>query len=384
MIDVTADVEREEALREARMHAETSQAFNEIQALHDGLTGLPNRRYFDQVFAERLAEARQGGTNSALLVRIDLEFFKQVNDTLGHEAGDLVLVRVSDVLRRATGAEDFAARIGGDEFSILMTPCTTYDEALTLSHSLQEELSKPLQYQGNPCRFGASFGLAYTDNFAETGEDLNLYADASLYRAKDLGRQRIEVFTPSLLRDIERNRSLSSDLQDALEKNQFEPFFQPQVDAATGQLAGAEVLMRWHHPKEGILSPAVFLPVAEQLRVVAQIDRQVMKKARDALLRLRAQGLVVPKVSFNVSSERLHDPDVIELAKGIAVPGKRVAFELLESILIEDESDVFRFHLDQLQTLGIEIEIDDFGSGHASILGLLESGATTLKPTFPK
>lgn len=379
MIDVTADVEREEALREAQLHAETSQAFNEIQALHDGLTGLPNRRYFDQVFANRLISARQGGPNSALLMRIDLDFFKQVNDTLGHEAGDLVLIRVSDVLRRITRADDFAARIGGDEFSIMMTPGTSYDEALALAQTIQDALSEPLHYKGNPCRFGASFGLAHTDDFAKTGEDLNLYADASLYRAKDLGRQRIELFTPSLLREIERNRSLSADIQDALDLKQFEPFFQPQVDAQTGELTGAEVLMRWNHPVEGILSPGVFLPVAEQLRVVADIDRQVMEKARDALLRLRAKGVTIPKVSFNVSSERLHDPDVIDLAKHIAMPGTRVAFELLESILIEDESDVFRFHLDQLQALGIEIEIDDFGSGHASILGLLESGATTLK-----
>ena len=178
---------------------------------------------------------------------------------------------------------------------------------------------------------------------------------------------------------MERNRALSSEIQDAIEKRQFEPYFQPQFDAKTGLLAGAEILMRWQHPVEGTLTPAAFMSVAEQLRVVPEIDRQIMEKTLGALKRFGACGIEVPKISLNASSERLHDPDTIDLAHKIASQGTRVAFELLESILVEEESEVFRMHLDRLRDVGIEFEIDDFGSGHASILGLLESGATALK-----
>ena len=365
MVDVTGDVEREEALREAQKQAEMTHAISEIQALHDGLTGLPNRRYYDQVFAERHAAA-YSDRQPAVLIRIDLDFFKQVNDTLGHEAGDLVLLRVSDVLRELTHAEDFAARIGGDEFSIMMEPGATYDDAAKLTERIQESLSKTIYYQDKPCRFGASFGIARVDDFSETGSDLNLFADAALYQAKELGRNRIEFFTPDLHRVVQRSRALSSEIQDALEERQFEPFFQPQFDAKTGLLAGAEILMRWQHPVEGTLTPAAFMSVAEQLRLVPEIDRQIMEKSLDALKRFGARGIQVPKISLNASSERLHDPDIIDLANKIVSHGTRVAFELLESILVEDESHVFRMHLDRLRDAGIEVEIDDFGSGHAS------------------
>ena len=379
VLDITTDVESEEALRKARREAEQVHAINEIQALHDGLTGLPNRRYFDNVFAERLTSSREEKPQSALLVRIDLDHFKYVNDTLGHEAGDLVLIRVSDSLRRVTRADDFAARIGGDEFSILMAPGTTYAEAEQVTDELRQALSEPLLYNGQPCRFGLSLGMAHTPDFDETGEDLNLFADSALYRAKALGRNRLEIFTPSLHEEILKNRRLASELHEALEHRQFEPFFQPQIRARTGELAGVEVLLRWKHPKDGILSPGLFLPVAEQMRVLADIDRQIMEQTRDAVARLHAKGIALPKVSLNVSSERMHDPGVIDLAKSIASDGTRISFELLESILIEEESDVFRFHLDQLREAGIDIEIDDFGSGRASILSLLESGASALK-----
>jgi diguanylate cyclase (GGDEF)-like protein/PAS domain S-box-containing protein len=379
VIDVTADVARETDLRSARLQAEQSQALNEIQALHDGLTGLPNRRYFDQMLAERLSDARNGGPNDALLVRIDLDYFKHVNDTLGHEAGDLVLIRVADVLRRVTRAEDFAARVGGDEFSMLMAPGTTYEDAEAVTLELRDMLSEPFSYNGNSCRFGLSLGVARTDDFDDTGEDLNLFADAALYRAKELGRERTEIFTPELHQEILRNRSLAKEIHEALERREFEPFFQPQFYAKTGELAGAEVLLRWNHPREGILAPNMFMPVAEQLRIVSDIDKQVMEATRDAIARLRDHGIILPKVSLNISSDRMHDPNVIELGKTILTEETRVVFELLESILIEDESDLFRFHLDQLREAGIDIEIDDFGSGHASILGLMESGATALK-----
>lgn len=379
IIDVTADVRREDALNRARKEAERIQQENEWQALHDGLTSLPNRRFYDRTFAARLAAARKDGPKDALLIRIDLDHFKHVNDTLGHEAGDLVLARVGDVLRESLREGDFAARIGGDEFSILMAPGTSEDEAKEILSRLCSGLNEPLHYEGRLCRFGSSFGLAYVENVVEVGDDLNLFSDAALYRAKELGRNRVETFTPALHREIIKTRGLVEDIHIALEQDQFLPYFQPQICAQTGEVVGAEVLLRWDHPRLGIIAPGAFLDVAEQLKVVGDIDRKIMEQAREAICRFAERDVSLPKVSLNVSSSRMHDPTVVELARAITTSDTRVAFELLESILIEDESQVFQYHLDLLRDSGIEIEIDDFGSGHASILSVVESAPTALK-----
>ncbi|TDX31835.1 PAS domain S-box-containing protein/diguanylate cyclase (GGDEF)-like protein [Rhodovulum visakhapatnamense] len=378
--DVTADVRREAELRQAHQLAETMRAENERQALHDGLTGLPNRRYYDQVLADRIEAARTGdGPRDAVLIRVDLDHFKYVNDTLGHEAGDRVLIRVAEELRGALRAADFAARIGGDEFSILLGPGMSAENAREVVERVQVALARPLTYEGRLCRFGASFGIAHTEDIDAMGAELQLFADAALYRAKEGGRNRMEFFTADLHRNILNDREIGAELHEALERDEFVPFFQPQVSAEDGHLVGAETLLRWRHPEKGLLAPDAFMHVAEQLRIVAEIDRIMMQKARGALERWRAQGLVLPKISFNVSSGRMHDPDVVSLARSMVGSGTKVTFELLESILVEEESDAFRFHLAQIREAGIDIEIDDFGSGHASIIGLMEIAPQALK-----
>ncbi|MBZ4021669.1 hypothetical protein CKO11_04240 [Rhodobacter sp. TJ_12] len=377
--DVSADVTREMELRRAHRLAEDMRAENEHQALHDGLTGLPNRRYYDKTLAARLARAQERGPTDCTLIRVDLDHFKYVNDTLGHEAGDMVLVRVAEVLRANLRGADFAARIGGDEFSILLAQGTTEAEACALVERVRDGLAAPLIHDGRQCRFGASFGIAYTQDLAGMGPDIQMFADAALYRAKESGRNRMELFTPQLHAAIQNDRRLAVEIHEGLDQDQFEPFFQPQVCARTGELIGVETLLRWNHPQEGVLAPDAFMHVAEQLRLVSEIDRIMMQKARDALGRWRAQGFVLPKISFNVSSGRMHDPDVVLLAREMVSPDTRVTFELLESILIEKENDAFRFHLDLIREAGVDIEIDDFGSGHASIIGLMEIAPSALK-----
>ncbi|ARC89813.1 PAS domain-containing protein [Rhodovulum sp. MB263] len=378
--DVTGDVQREAELRQAHQLAEEMRAENERQALHDGLTGLPNRRFYDRVLNARIEAARAGqGPRDCVLIRIDLDHFKYVNDTLGHEAGDRVLIRVAEVLRRVLRSVDFVARIGGDEFSILLGAGMDQDNAREVVERVQKVLSRPLTYEGRLCRFGASFGIAHTGDVSEMGAELQLFADAALYRAKAGGRNRMEFFTADLHRNILNDRRIAVELHEALERDEFVPFFQPQIAAEDGHLVGAETLLRWRHPEKGLLCPNDFMHVAEQLRIVPEIDRIMMRKARSALERWQSQGLVLPKISFNVSSGRMHDPDVVSLARSMGGGGTRVTFELLESILVEEESDAFRFHLDQIREAGIDIEIDDFGSGHASIIGVMEIAPQALK-----
>ena len=377
--DVTGDVRREAELRAAYRLAEDRREQNEWQALHDGLTGLPNRRYYDQVLAERIGQAAASTAAGCTLIRIDLDHFKHVNDTLGHDAGDLVLCRVANVLRESLQEGDFAARLGGDEFSVVLARGLTREDAGALIARIQSRLAEPLIYAGRQCRFGASFGIAEAEDLAATGAEIQFFADAALYRAKETGRNRMEFFTPELHQNLRRDRELAAELQEGLERDEFEPHFQAQVSAKDHRLTGVETLLRWRHPRRGLLAPASFMHIAEQLRLVPEIDRVMMEKSRTALKYWRGRGLIVPKISFNVSSGRMNDPDVVRAAQTIARGETRVAFELLESILVEDESDLFRFHLEAIRDAGIDIEIDDFGSGHASIIGLMQIAPSVLK-----
>jgi len=377
--DVTQDVQREAELRHAHRFAEEMRAENERQALHDGLTGLPNRRSYDLLLANRISGAGSGGPKDCVLIRVDLDHFKYVNDTLGHEAGDLVLQRVAEVLRDCLRAGDFAARIGGDEFSILLAPGARREDAAEIVERIQARVAEPMLYEGRQCRFGASFGMAETSDLAAMGVEIQAFADAALYRAKSAGRNRMSIFTPELHQNILLDRRLAVEIQEGLERGEFVPFFQAQVGAQTGLLTGVETLLRWRHPSRGLLVPAQFMHVAEQLRIVPEIDRVMMEKSHLALEIWRAQGLTVPKISFNVSAGRMHDPDVVRAARFMADGATKVTFELLESILVEEESEAFRFHLDAIREAGIDIEIDDFGSGHASIIGLMQIAPSALK-----
>ncbi len=373
--DATEDMRRETELREAHELAEGMRRRNEHQAMHDGLTGLPNRRYYDAEAERR----RVGCPTTGSIVRIDLDYFKSVNDTLGHEAGDLVLRRVAQVLRDTLGPGDFAARIGGDEFSILPAPARPLSSVCELVERIRENLAQPLYFEDRQCRFGASFGIARTENMDAESLDLPIFADAALYKAKKEGRNRLELFTPELRQTLLTERRIATELHEALERSEFEPWFQPQFSARGERLVGVEALLRWPRQDGSVLSPEAFMHVAENLRIVPEIDRMMMIKAGAALKRWREAGVVVPKISFNVSSGRMRDPDVVALAREVASGHTRVAFELLESILVEEESETFRFHLDMVREAGIDIEIDDFGSGHASIIGLMQIAPSALK-----
>jgi EAL domain-containing protein (putative c-di-GMP-specific phosphodiesterase class I) len=226
---------------------------------------------------------------------------------------------------------------------------------------------------------GSSFGIASSRSRPTDADELLSFADIALYEAKRKGRDRSETFTPRSHERLRENRSLAEELRRALDRGDFEPFFQPQVDARTLEITGAEVLARWRHPEAGLRSPAAFLEIAHQLRLTAEIDAQILDRAGAAVGDLQALGVCPPKISFNVSSQRMHDPALLDAVRSLAARGPRVALELLEATMIEEESAVFSFHLDALKDEGIGIEIDDFGSGHASVLGVMRAGPDTLK-----
>ena len=372
-------IHRREAAMQDRHARALAAAKREVErkALEDPLTGLPNRRAFEEVLDLRdLAPDAPSGTT---LVRVDLDHFKYVNDVLGHAAGDAALVHVAEILRSEVRPGGLAARLGGDEFVVLLPAGDEASAGEALAERLRQRIRSPFLYEAKACIVGASFGVASSRSRPKGADELLSFADIALYEAKRKGRDRTETFTPRSHERLRENRSLAEELRRALERGDFEPFFQPQVDARTLEITGAEVLARWRHPEAGLRSPAAFLEIAHQLRLTAEIDAQILDRAGAAVAELQAQGVCPPKLSFNVSSQRMHDLALLDAVRSLAARGPRVALELLEATMIEEESAVFSFHLDALKDEGIGIEIDDFGSGHASVLGVMRAGPDTLK-----
>ncbi|MEM6711281.1 MAG: EAL domain-containing protein [Pseudomonadota bacterium] len=371
IFDVTEEMARAEELEAARHQME-------VRSLVDPLTQLPNRRACDQLLAERHADP-QSRQENCTIIRIDLDHFKAVNDTLGHAAGDAVLCRVSDCLRETIAADDFAARLGGDEFVIILAPRKTQDDANDTIDRLRQLIDRPFMYEGRHCHFDASFGIASAQYQPEDPMELLSSADAALLQAKKLGRGRVATFTADLHNEIIHRRRRAKEIRAALDRDEFVPFFHPQIDAQSGEIAGFEVLARWRHPTEGYVAPGEFLNIAEQIHVVQDIDRIMFEKALTSLERLKEQGFSIPKLSFNVSAGRVHDPDIVRSVRALQTKGTQVAFELLESILLEEETALFAHHIDLIKECGVDIEVDDFGSGRASIIGVLKVSPDTLK-----
>ena len=376
--DVTSDVllnenlVRERQLSESKnAELEAAKARIEYVALHDSLTGLPNRRYLD----EMLAESAQAGGHTALL-HLDLDRFKHINDTLGHAAGDAMLIHASKVIKANAGASDFVARIGGDEF-VVVSHGRSDQELASLADLIIEEMRLPVDYQGHQCRIGVSIGIA-----ANSGVDAKLLlvnADLALYRAKSRGRNRYEFFNEELQSEIVRTKQTADEILGGLERNEFVAYYQPQFDAKTLDIVGVEALARWRHPQRGILAPDVFLKVAEELNVVSLIDRTILKQALENLERWSLDRLNIPRVSVNVSARRLEDKDLIEGLRKLAIKEGTVSFELVESIFLDENDDLVAWNIEHIKELGIDIEIDDFGTGYASIVSLLKLQPRRLK-----
>ena len=383
--DVTADVTMRTELAEAKrivelrnQALEAARASIEHNALHDYLTGLPNRRYLDQVLDEEQQRCREEGTSLAIL-HIDLDRFKQINDTLGHGAGDWMLKHAADVLRENVHGTAFVARIGGDEFVYVARFTGSARKFSVIADRMIRDLCKPVSYEGHPVRFGASIGIAVSDDSEVEARQLLLNADIALYRAKSQGRNRYQFFSREIQSLLINQKRIADDILIALEQDQFVPFYQPQFDAKTLAVTGMETLVRWQHPREGLKTPDTFLAVADDLDAVSRIDGVVLEKALADYRRWTEDGFAIPRISVNVSSRRLSDPQLVRKLKSLRILPGTVSFELLESTFLDHYDEEVRATLESLRQLGIGIEIDDFGTGHASIVSLMKLGPDILK-----
>jgi diguanylate cyclase len=379
--DVTADIllndelTRQRHVAEARAKAlEESNARIEYVADHDYLTDLPNRRLFDK----RLAELHADRSISTLAVlHIDLDQFKLINDSYGHAAGDAVLRTAASRLKITIPASSMAARIGGNEFVIVLWNFSGADEIREFVAKLQRNLRKKFRFGRAMLQCGASIGISW--GTGRRSRNLLPEADIALYHAKQLGGNRAEFFTRQLQDDLVSRRRLAEELKLGLEKGEIVPYYQVQLDAQTRRIAGLEALARWVHPEKGVLSPAVFLKVADESGLSAEIDAAILEKVLRDRCRWLEAGVQVPRIAVNISGERLFDPLLVSALEQQDIPPGALAFELVETIFLDDSDDQLLSVIDRIKAMGIEIEIDDFGSGHASLIGLVRLRPKRLK-----
>ncbi|MBO6676267.1 MAG: EAL domain-containing protein [Rhizobiales bacterium] len=380
--DISADVELKTKLIQANKDAkirnrelEEARVQMEHNSLHDSLTNLPNRRFLD----DRVLNDDVDNPPTAL-IHIDLDRFKHINDTLGHAAGDAMLVHAANVLRENTREGDFVARVGGDEFVIATTQPVDQGSLAKLASRVIEQMRQPVPYKDHKCRFGASIGIAINGGGGKAApSQLLVDADLALYRAKKRGRNRYEFFDASLKAEIVSNKMLADEILTGLERREFLPYFQPQFDTQSLDIVGVEALARWHHPIRGVLAPDSFLDTADELNVVPLIDRAILEETLWQAARWQAAGIHIPKKSVNVSAGQLQDPELIDRLDDLPIKRGELSFELLESIFLDDQNTTVASNIDQLTKRGIAIEIDDFGTGYASIISLLQLRPARLK-----
>ncbi|AVA26230.1 MULTISPECIES: bifunctional diguanylate cyclase/phosphodiesterase [unclassified Rhizobium] len=351
----------------------------EYLSLHDALTGLPNRRFIDQMISQ---PTRPGPEDCLILIHIDLDRFKEINDTKGHAGGDTVLQATASRLANLAGPNDVAARIGGDEFIFASWSTDAEPKANALAQQIVDTLEQPLSIDGAECVVGASVGVAWETEPAVRRRDLSqllLNADLALYEAKKTGRGRAAIFTEELRSATIHSKELANEFNHALDRDELVAFFQPQFNADTLDIVGVETLARWDHPRKGLLTPDKFLDVAERLGRSGDMDRLILQKALFELTRWDSLGMYIPRVSVNISARRLAQPNLLAELSALPLARGRLCFELLETISFDDLQPVLNEIIPAVKELGIEIEIDDFGTGHASIVSLLRFEPRRLK-----
>lgn len=384
--DITEEVALAEGLRRAgalaearNIELEAARARIETQSLHDALTGLPNRRYLDEILAGILSRGDTRGKAGLAVLHIDLDRFKEINDTLGHSAGDAMLQHVAKLLLDTAGAGNFVSRVGGDEFVMVCLKHTDQASLAQLAERIIASVLKPVPYEGHSCRVGASIGIAVEAGSEFDPHRLLVNADMALYRAKDRGRNRYEFFTRALQEELESNKRIADDILRGLEANEFVPYYQPIIDARTLDVVGAEALVRWVHPTSGVLAPDRFLKVAEDLDVVAALDRAMLEAVLADLEVWQTNGMQLQSVSVNVSFRRLNDENLVSSLHQLGIRPGTISFEFLESIFLDELDDQVAWNIDAIKDMGIAIDVDDFGTGHTSFVSLLKLNPRRLK-----
>lgn len=335
----------------------------------DSLTGLPNRALFNDRLEQALRRAARTGEKLAVLF-IDLDDFKIINDTHGHRTGDQLLLEATARLAAVTRAGDTLARLGGDEFTIILQDIKTAETALSVARKHMENLFRHYLVDNRQLFVSASIGVAIYPEHGTTVETLVRNADAAMYLAKEKGKNSVELFSDSINSKLSEKLLLSNDLHQAVERGEFELYYQPRINLTRNSWASAEALLRWNHPKLGRVPPDKFIPLAEKNGTILPIGEWVLREACRQLQHWHCQGFHLPRISVNVSPLQLQRQDLIGILKDALsannLSAQALELEIVESALVEDSGHSVRL-LKELQSIGVKISIDDFGTGYSSL-----------------
>jgi diguanylate cyclase (GGDEF)-like protein/PAS domain S-box-containing protein len=355
---------------------------------HDSLTGLPNRATFDEWLAQTLVDAGERGQKAAILC-IDLDDFRRVNETLGHGRGDALLAEVAGRLARslrevpwASAGDLVLARAAGDEFLVALTGIADADDAARVAERVPVSLQRPFRVHEAEVFLTATIGIALFPSDGELAENLVSRAASALHHAKSLGRSGYRFYDSSMQQASARRLALEAGLRAAVERSELRLFLQPQVDAGSRRIVGAEALVRWHHPERGLLPPAEFVGFAEETGLIVSIGEWMLNAVCDQLAAWRARGLEPPVVALNVSPRELADPAlssrIRSAIEGRALPPASIELEITETALMADVDAATRT-LRDLREIGVRICLDDFGTGYSSFGYLKRFVVDTLK-----
>ncbi|MDX1105616.1 EAL domain-containing protein [Sinorhizobium medicae] len=351
-------------------------------AHHDALTGLPNRVLFEEQVDGMLEEIRERD-QCAVLAFLDLDNFKLINDSLGHAAGDELLKAVAGRMRASVRKADFVVRVGGDEFIILLNGLPKErDIVLSRLEDIRSAIAMPLQLQGRSLQVSCSMGVACFPNQGRTAGELLANADMAMYRAKELGRDNIQVFTEEMAARAHERLQWQEELREALAGEEFLLHFQPQMNLGTGRIFAAEALLRWNHPVRGIISPSVFIPLAEETGLIVPIGDWALRAACRQLKAWQDAGLPPLIISVNVSARQFRERNwasrVAEILKETGLEARYLELELTESLIMQDVLGAIAT-MHALEAIGVHLAIDDFGTGYSSLSALKRFPVRRLK-----
>lgn len=348
---------------------------------HDPLTDLPNRLLFTDRTEQALASAQRHQTGCALLM-IDLDHFKIINDSLGHNVGDLLLKAVAERLLRVFGKGFTVARLGGDEFAVLIDSCAQASQAAGLAQQVLEIMKGPFDVDKHQLFISASVGISVFPGDALNAEQLLRNADSALFKAKSSGREGYALYTEELTAHAQYRVEVASDLRRALEQQELRVYYQPVHELKTSRLIGVEALVRWEHPLRGLLAPGEFIPIAERTGLIAEIDAWVLEQACWQMVQWQGAGVELAFVAVNISSRLFARPELFALVSTVladtGLDPALLELEVTESAVM-DNSQVALEQMHRLRALGLRLAIDDFGTGFSSLLRLKRLPVQKLK-----
>ncbi len=350
-------------------------------AYHDALTHLPNRILFRDRLAHALTHAHRKAKTLAVMF-IDLDRFKTVNDTLGHPVGDELLRQVSQRMTQTVRADDTLARLGGDEFVLLLEDGESAQRAASVARKLLGCLTRPMHISGHELVVSASVGISLYPTDGEDADTLIRHADRAMYEAKQRGRNNFQFFTQSLNEGALERLMMENILRGAVSRNELVLHYQPQIDLASGQLVGVEALVRWQHPKLGVVSPDRFIPLAEEIGIIGDIGAWVLRTACQQLADWDRQGLQVPRMGVNLSVKQIDSEGLVDLVANVlretALGKHRLELEVTESMLMRAPKSSHAV-LDAIKSMGVELAVDDFGTGYSNLAYLKHLPLNRLK-----